>query len=116
MEATLKQFLDAVGNGELRRDLFLFPKTVHRELFKLELVDQANARGLVGLVNMTPSTVVFLRDKGPAGSTAFLRVAHPRLDLECKGQEFTAVHGLDCYGETDDGARISAALRAQVRS
>ena len=110
MKDALKLFLDAVQEGQFRRDLFLFEKNIHRQLFKLELVDDANARGMHGVI-ASSSNVIWFDD----GSEAVLRVGHAYVDREFRGSEFTAIHGTECLAEFPYYKEISEALRARVR-
>lgn len=113
LDAALKQFLDAVVAGEDRRDLFLFERKTFLELFKLELADAANERGLCPVVNTTQNRITFDGTK----SAAILAVAYPEISYRFSGLYWSAVHGLETLDKYPDTVEADKARFAtQIRS
>jgi hypothetical protein len=111
MEQALEDFLAAIAKGEVRRDLFIFPNRMARELFRLELIESAQERGMYPMVRTGDNTVTFHGNE----STAMLRVAHPFLDRELQAYEFHAAYGLDHLGGFERGADIRSGVLARAR-
>lgn len=107
--SVFKEFLDAVSNGKLRRDLFLVPNKEARHTALVALFNQANERDLCPAVTHTNNRVSI------NASYATIRIAHEYIHRELKGLIWTGIYGLDALDKYDDIEPVKNALRAQVR-
>jgi hypothetical protein len=103
-----KYFLDSAAQGKLVRGLFITPKSNVRDILQLEMINEIDARGI--------SDVVLHKGEVRIGdSVAYLRVAHPYLDREMRGQELHFIHGLEHVEALKDGDQIANELMYRVR-
>jgi hypothetical protein len=107
-EANFKGWCSQAEKGERVLALFITPNAPARREQQLNMFNMANARGLSPIFYQNS----FCLEVGE--SKAYTRIAHPYLDRELKGLDWSFINGLEYLDAFEHGEEIARNLSVRI--